>query len=336
MATVAQFTRVLAVALPKKPRLPSWALPVDLGDGRLQFRSPRSVLTVATRELVELFCRLRDQLDGSLTVDELISRAPDGVDPKQVVVLLKILRAHGFLQEGAVPAALLEADVLSHQGVLTVLGQLGEEPLLTYARLRAARVLLTGDGGISRYVAEALDDCGVVPGTTTAAVDCDLLIGCFDGAGLAEAKKVNAGCVEAGVRFLPLFVDGPAVSLGPTVIPHETACLECLEYRRLSARPDVDEWARYRREVETRGDRDTGLLPPLARIAAGQVALEAVRLLTSIAPPVTVGVLVELSLDSPLGAAHAVLKVPRCEVCARRSPLPEAWDVKLAPLDQRS
>src|SRR5579863_4686014 len=119
MATVTEFTRVLAIPLPERVRLPKWAFAVDLGDGRLQFRSPRTDVTVAAPDLVEIYARVRDRLDTSSTVEELVREAGGSTDPQRVVFLLKILRAHGFLQ-AAVPPGLIPQEAAGYARAVAV------------------------------------------------------------------------------------------------------------------------------------------------------------------------------------------------------------------------
>lgn len=331
MTTLVDLVRVLELQLPARPRLPAWLVPIDLGDNRLQLRSPRSTLTLRAPELTETFALIQDHLDGRHDVDHL--RRQGGDRAGYVKLLLKMLRAHGFLEEAAPAPELAAADVARYDRQLKVLGQLGADPLSLLVQLRTARVLVVGSRDLTSGLADALSACAVTAEQVSDVAPCDLLIGCFEGSGMGPARRINAECVDSGVRFLPMFVDGPTATLGPTVIPRQTACLECLEYRRASTQRVPDDWVRYRRQVDSLPGRDTGLLGPLVRIAADQAALEVVRLLTGVAPPATVGTLFEWSLDSPLTERQTVLKVPRCEVCSRRVPAPEAWDLSLASLE---
>jgi hypothetical protein len=68
-------------------------------------------------------------------------------------------------------------------------------------------------------------------------------------------------------------------------------------------------------------------------VIAGQVALEAMRLLIGFAPPVTVGRFIEFSAISPAAISHDVLRVPRCASCGRNRKVAEAWDRSFAAMD---
>jgi bacteriocin biosynthesis cyclodehydratase domain-containing protein len=305
-------------------------VPVDLGDGRVQLRSAHNVLTLGEDLLARVYLDLYQQIDGSAGVDDLSRRGGPDTLPSTVVFLLKVLRANGFLEDATPPPLLEPRDITDYEQPLRVLGQIGSEPLAVLAQLRSARVLITGRGPLAAVVSRALEDCAITARPVVATEPCDLLIGCFGGGDGSTARALNAECVAAGVRWLPVVVDGPTACLGPAVIPHQTACLECLEARRASTRRVPAEWLLYRARVDAWDGADSGMLAPLVQTVASQAALEAVRLLTSAAPPATVGAVIDYTIESPLAERQTVLKAPRCRVCGRRGPAPEPWDVKLA------
>jgi bacteriocin biosynthesis cyclodehydratase domain-containing protein len=119
--------------------------------------------------------------------------------------------------------------------------------------------------------------------------------------------------------------------LGPTIIPYQTACYTCYDRRVRSQADDLRGFIAYRdRVTQLDGEIDEGMLSALGSVLAGQVALEAARLLAGFAPPVTVGRFYEFSVLQPEATGHDVLRVPRCPSCRKGEPLREAWDQAFA------
>jgi bacteriocin biosynthesis cyclodehydratase domain-containing protein len=122
-------------------------------------------------------------------------------------------------------------------------------------------------------------------------------------------------------------MEGTSAYLGPTVIPHQSACYICYERRVSSNIAELDNHLAYRNQLaSSESPGNEGLLPGLISVIAGQVALEVVRLITGFAPPKTIGRFYEFDATSPTVVGHEVLRVPRCPACISRNPKMEAWD----------
>ena len=96
-------TEYIEISIPKRPLISPWITVVDIGDRRLQFRGAEFLFTLRHPLFVEIFDKIKLLLDGGHTVDEISFAVDPSILPTTVIFLLKILRAHGILQEGDLP-----------------------------------------------------------------------------------------------------------------------------------------------------------------------------------------------------------------------------------------
>jgi len=133
---------------------------------------------------------------------------------------------------------------------------------------------------------------------------------------------VNEACVGAGV---PLIRGGLAYMQGLywSVDPGRSACRRCLEIHRAGLEQDIDlplvTWERV-----LRSERVNRGIGPVAQLLGSLVAMEALRYLTGIVPPVSAGTyqLVDFSGDCSI-SSDAWPRDPDCTVCVT-APAPTA------------
>ena len=132
--------------------------------------------------------------------------------------------------------------------------------------------------------------------------------------GLTPAlSEWNQLCVENGCHFLPVFLANLVGTVGPLVIPGETACFECYCSRENANSEDFV----TRRLMDIHAfdrQKDNGFLPSMANIVADSAALWLIRLYAHITQPV-VGQVMEYRFLADSMRTRRVLKVPRCRVC---------------------
>lgn len=336
---IALAARLARVELPARPRLAPWATAVEVGDGRLQLRGAELAYTLRLPWLARAFRAVEPLLDGSRTVEEVAGGAAPDADETTVVFLLKLLRAHGFLQTGPNGETTREA-LAPWERQLCFIAHAVPDAAAAQAALLSARVTVFGEEALSAAVASALGSVGIaalepaaggaIPSSDELAA-CDLAVACQDAPGFTFFDAVNSACLASGTRWLRLAMYGTTALLGPTIVPYETCCYTCLDLRTRANEPDPEAFAAYRRASLA----DEGALAPLSAILAAEAALEAVRLVTGFAPSATVGRVVELGAASPARTAHDVLRLPRCPSCGAADPPREAWDVLLAAEEPR-
>jgi bacteriocin biosynthesis cyclodehydratase domain-containing protein len=186
------------------------------------------------------------------------------------------------------------------------------------------RALLRQGVGHVRLIGDA-DAVGVQWPETTEAVH-----ECLDGVDLAVATvagpilfyewlaRLNRVCHERALPWLRVSVpSADEIHLGPLVAPTETACHACFELRYKSNIGHLDDYLPF--ETDQRGLRagvDFGVPPPMFELCGALGAREAVRFLVDPASPETRGRLVVVDPHRPSMSHHAVLPLPRCEVCS--------------------
>jgi molybdopterin/thiamine biosynthesis adenylyltransferase len=167
----------------------------------------------------------------------------------------------------------------------------------------------------SRVQVTALNTRVTGPGDVRALLSsADLVVSAIDDPDEVDLW-VNEACVGAGVPFIRgglSYVQG----LYWSVDPGRSACRRCLELYRATLEEEVDRpvvaWERVLRSA--RVNRGIG---PVAQLLGALVAMEALRYLTAIVPPVSAGCyqLVDFSGDCSI-SADPWPRDPDCPVCA--------------------
>ncbi len=150
-------------------------------------------------------------------------------------------------------------------------------------------------------------------------VDC--IVVCSDIGGRDLLQSWNDLCLTHGKVFLPVVLENLIGYAGPIVIPHETACYECLIGRENSQLRD----ALVRRAVErvAPAGRDVaGFHPTMVSVLANLAAFELVRFYGECFPGQRGGVLVEMNLLTTTVTTRRVLKLPRCPSCSPMRTVP--------------
>ncbi|NRQ35497.1 TOMM precursor leader peptide-binding protein [Nonomuraea sp. NN258] len=139
----------------------------------------------------------------------------------------------------------------------------------------------------------------------------DLAIATADSPQPHIRRWMNAGCLAAGVPFLPGGFSQHLGIAGPLVVPGRSACLACLE-EHLRAGND----GRDLPDVLNQG-RTVPAFGPLCSIVAGILATEAVGFLTGAFPPALLDTMVYFNLLTMQTARQPVPRTAGCPACGR-------------------
>jgi adenylyltransferase/sulfurtransferase len=187
-------------------------------------------------------------------------------------------------------------------------------------RNRAEAVVAKLAGRFPRVEAVAvtdpvLDDAdaqGIIEGV-------DFVVCCADAGMAAHSYILNRACLKARIPWTSCAVSGFEGTIGPTVVPHETACYLCYKMRAVAcaANPE-DELVHLRRlDRRKRDDSDRRENHAFGVGAVGNLmGLEAVKCLTGIAEPSARGQIVILDFLTLACRAHTVLRMPWCPACS--------------------
>lgn len=153
-------------------------------------------------------------------------------------------------------------------------------------------------------------------------------------------RAFNAASLAQDIPFLLLHGDDTASHIGPLVIPHETACLLCVELRRHSR------WTREDFRAVQQDYADTQALSweapacsiPRASAVAAMAAHEVLTALARYRQPASRGQELSVAAHTWQCQPTPILKVPRCPACsrlaARPSPQPFALQLQKERVDE--
>lgn len=131
-------------------------------------------------------------------------------------------------------------------------------------------------------------------------------------------RRLNQQYLNRRIPFIPVHATGLEFQLGPLVMPHQSACLECY-YQRCT---DSGAWPAPNSSAALRG-RVSGL-PPLLSAMAAEVAVYAVSALArlEVEHPLT-DCVIRVFTSGPSRQRIAILRRPRCPACGRHTQVPE-------------
>jgi len=339
----------LTVPLPLKPRLAPWVTLVDLGDDRMQLRGAEFSFTLQHPLFIETFQSIYSLLDGQRTVEEIVELRDPKYLPTTITFLLKMLRANGVLQEGAVapPSPLTSEYLKESENLIQFFSHFVLDPAGALALLHQARVRLVGSGTIKKRLHQSLQSMGfknlieqdlnekdmngsgqLQEETISQLGKVDFLIACQDATNHMFFEKINAICLETQTRWMHVSISGTKGFMGPTIVPYQSACYVCYDKRMASNASELEGYLAYQKQnVSSNGNKNEGFINPLWSTLAEQVSLEMARIISGFAPPKTIGRLYEFEITSPETEGHDVLRLPRCLACNLKEPKREAWDL---------
>jgi len=143
--------------------------------------------------------------------------------------------------------------------------------------------------------------------------------------------QVNEACIQAEIAWMPLVLQAWEGLVGPTVIPHQTACYKCYDLRMKANLTYYEQHLLYEEHLRTaQPRRPFGELPQLKRLLADIAATEVIKMLVHFYPPTTIGRVFNLNFLTLNAHHHDVLRLPRCPACGEPSqhrPMMNPWTV---------
>lgn len=149
----------------------------------------------------------------------------------------------------------------------------------------------------------------------------DAVVVCLDAPAPTLMQAVNLATLRTKTPWVNGQIHAGTGWIGPTIVPGQTPCYACYEFRRNANLPNYDEVIRYETRLKEMPSIVSPLVAPapLAASVGVLLALEALRLLTGIAMPQTAGRLMRIDFfDSEL-TYHRILRLPNCPACSNAS-----------------
>jgi bacteriocin biosynthesis cyclodehydratase domain-containing protein len=309
--------------IPSRPLLKPWYRLGPSRDGML-LEHGGSVIAFSGAAARRLLPALLPLLDGTRSVPQIVEIVGPPV-ATAVENALEILANQGLLTEGSDCRDV--ASAVRASADFCAAGMQSPPPAdELVARLAGARVVVAGDGDVVEPLARLLIRSGVgelVRDKEGQTERCDLAVVAPAAASRDLRDEWNRRAQALGQPWFPVGAfDGATATIGPLVVPGETACHECLLVRAAAAGSAPAELRMLRRVPST-------VTPPpwLGSVVAGVAAHQIVSWIALRSPAVP-GMLTAVETRPRLAITnHVVLRVPRCPVCAPSSglALPAPW-----------
>jgi len=140
-----------------------------------------------------------------------------------------------------------------------------------------------------------------------------LIVACSDFGGQHLLQPWNKKAIAASTPFLAVLQENMVGKLGPIVIPHQTACLECLSLRQNSQIDNFQQLRHY--ETLSTSTTANGYHHSMLHVLGESAAFEIMRFITGIANPL-IGRIMEINLLQHTTNTTKLLKAPRCSACS--------------------
>ncbi len=281
-------------------------------------------------------------LDGTRTIEQMQAELAGDLNEMEVVDAVRSLQVFGLVETVDGPLLAKENGNGAHASEeltpeMRAFNDLGYDGAALSAVLARGRVAVVGSGVVAEAIAAAVIRHGVGSAEMVtverpadpARVDvrlpeADVYLVAPDPYDPAFLVWFNRVALRYNVAWIPVYVAGFSVRLGPFVLPYETACYTCYERRVESNMLYYDDHIAMRKALRDGATipSSDNLVPGVVDLAAGLAALEAVRFLASRASlmePVLFGKTLEYAFLSMKGTTHTVLKLPRCPACGARA-----------------
>jgi len=129
-------------------------------------------------------------------------------------------------------------------------------------------------------------------------------------------RVLNRGCLRYRIPWVHAAFDGPFAFVGPTFLPYESACYECLETRVYLNLREGASYQRYKAALAAAQVRfgTPPLAAPLASMLCGHLAVEAANLVLT-GYSCTTGRMLSIHLPTMEFSFPDVLRIPGCAGC---------------------
>lgn len=140
-------------------------------------------------------------------------------------------------------------------------------------------------------------------------------------------KQINRIAISHGVRVMYSSTNGFNITIGPTVIPHKTGCLECLQFRKLNNNSFSKEFMAFNKGTSygTAPYDGASVDVNTKDMMSNMITLEAIRLFMldknlykskiTLEMPETLNAIVEFNSFTNTLSTNSFLKNPRCVAC---------------------
>lgn len=135
-----------------------------------------------------------------------------------------------------------------------------------------------------------------------------------------QLRILNKVCLQLRTPWIHAAMDGPFLFIGPIIVPHRTACYECLETRVMMNLREHASYQRYK-QIIVEGHVKTGqqpVIPAILGMLAAHTALETLNFALT-GSSFTINKVLAIYLPTMEFTFNEVLRNPNCSVCSPSS-----------------
>lgn len=338
-----------------RPRIKEYYDVIPETSDRYQIRSSEETTVMQGATVKQVFSQLLPLLDGQNTADTIAEKLSGVATPGLVRAVINKLQGAGIIEDAGgnenQGLSAEELDAYSSQLVFLDLALETGSAVQAQLLLKKARLSVIGEGQLATALALEAARAGVgrILGanirSSHSTSDANALVS-FEGAGIesgnqqglearlesesptmlalavdrsepAMIEAINKFSQSRGLSLLHCQSNGTCATVGPLVVPGQTACLTC--YRlRVNSHIEFyeqhrvwDEWVKLNGHHRAR----PGTLPALVNMTAAMATIEIVKHVTAVYEPEIYDKFVSINALTLEVISHQVLKLPRCPDC---------------------
>jgi len=276
------------------------AVDVILIDGAIRFETPTGGFTI--KDPLNIASKLADICKHGAHSDNILSNFPINDERKAILELIELLKSRRVLQLDKPDRAKTDIDPTAHW-------------LRYYAGSRTPKLpsfQCVGGGLLAKHLTQKLNDLGLSPydeADTHNDTTRSCLIAAFDYYAVNELRELNAQAIKSQRPFMPVWTERHRLRWGPMVIPHATACFECLYHREEAAS------RRGQPKATMKAGHNHSVSPLVAGMASSLASLEVMRWALEAHMETDVGMAWDFDILTMNMNGSRVLRLPRCHVC---------------------
>jgi len=211
---------------------------------------------------------------------------------------------------------LLDPNPVAAHDVLLSTGYAAADVGAPRADVLRARLTASAPEVRTTLFADPLGDDAAVAAAVTGS---DFVVCALDAAEASLTYKLNRVCLEHRLPWVVARAEAMEVLVGPLMRAFETACYLCYSMRLVACANEPEAEFAFQSFLDRQKRDDSGMRPTLAcgpALAGELAALEAIKSLSGVVAPATVGRLVVVDLLGLTSTVHQVLRKPWCPACA--------------------
>jgi ribosomal protein S12 methylthiotransferase accessory factor len=267
--------------------------------------APKTVYLLSEQKKIaltgRLYCWLAPLLNGSHTVDEIVSKLESQVSPAAIEQALTLLEKKGYITEAD---DTLAPEVAAFWNLLNVDSRVANN------RLQSSRVSVTAFGTVEKEpLITALQSLNI-----RISPEQDLAVVLTSDYLEPELATFNQKALQTQQPWILVKPVGAVIWIGPIFIPGKTGCWQCLAHR-LRGNREIETSIQQQKNLVNPFPISRSILPSTLQIGLNLAATEIAKWIVHGEHEQLEGKLITLDLASLNLRHHVLVKRPQCPAC---------------------